>query len=79
MDPAQIDVVLLEYVRGLVRPDLRPELRVDTPLFNGALDSIALVDLIAFIERRYGRRVANADVIAANFGSVSVLSRFVTR
>lgn len=55
--------------------DGRASLDDDTPLLEwGILDSLALADLLAFIERRFALRVPIDAVTAGNFGSLGAIA-----
>lgn len=49
----------------------------DTPLCDGVIDSIGLVELVAFIEDRFGVRIDEADLTADNFRTVASIERLV--
>ena len=50
----------------------------DDLLFSsGRLDSFGLVDLLAFVEKKLGRRLKTAETTLANFDSVTKLSDFM--
>ncbi len=49
----------------------------DTPLFSsGALDSIAMINLIAFIEQQAGIEIRADEVTLENFDTPARISRF---
>jgi acyl carrier protein len=50
----------------------------DELLFSsGRLDSFGLIDLLAFVEKKLGRRLKTAETTLANFDSVTRLSDFM--
>ena len=50
----------------------------DDLLFSsGRLDSFGLIDLLAFVEKKLGRRLKTAETTLANFDSVTRLSDFM--
>jgi acyl carrier protein len=56
------------------------ELTPDMALFSeGILDSLDLVELIAFVEREIGKNVPPRDISLANFDSMSRIMRFTER
>jgi len=66
---------LLDQLTGPMNAD--PALHADSPLFStGELDSVAMLELITFVEARCGIRVAQEDVTLANFDTVSAILRF---
>ncbi len=55
----------------------REEFEDDTLLFSeGILDSLNLLELITFIERRMGRRIRSRDITLAHFDSVNRILEF---
>jgi acyl carrier protein len=57
----------------------------DTKLSNddsfvemGVIDSMGIMNLVSFVETRYGVEVANADLVPEVWDSVSRIARFVT-
>jgi acyl carrier protein len=47
------------------------------PLAAGALDSLAVETLIAFLSERYGISFADDEVVAENFSSIAELAALV--
>lgn len=55
--------------------DGRATVRDDTPLLDwGVLDSLALADLIAFVEERFGLRVPLDAITPDNFRSLRTIA-----
>lgn len=66
---------LLSDVREL--SGLNGEATIDTPLFSsGALDSVAMLSLIALVEESAGIEIHAEDVTLDNFDSVERIVRF---
>jgi len=54
------------------------DVEADTPLFSGGLlDSVAMLDLIGFIETTSRCEVAQADVTLENFDNVAAIIKYV--
>ena len=54
--------------------------RPDTPLLaTGLLDSLQLMSLIEFAERRFGIRLTEEDMHPNNFETVTAVTALVTR
>lgn len=52
----------------------------DYPLLEqGGLDSLGVFQLITHLEEQYGIQVNDDEAVPDNFGSISAISRFVTR
>jgi acyl carrier protein len=49
----------------------------DSLIENGIIDSTGILELVAFIEDRYGIAVADADIVPANLDSLARISAFV--
>lgn len=49
----------------------------DDLLADGTVDSMGVVQLLSFIEERFGYAVPVAEVTIENFGSVRTLARFL--
>jgi acyl carrier protein len=70
---------LFDFVRHrLVAEDLAARIEPDTPLFEQRIvDSLRILELIAFIESAIGRKIPDAQVVLANFRSIETMaSRF---
>ena len=46
---------------------------------NGILDSTGVLELVAFLEEKFGVKVANEDLTPDNLDSLNRLQRFVQR
>ena len=58
----------------------RGQLADDAHLFtSGLVDSLAVVDLVTFIEARIGRAVPAEAVTIENFDSIAAIAAFVAR
>ena len=50
----------------------------NTPLLeSGIVDSMGILDLVAFLEQRYSVAVGDDELIPENFNNISVLTTFV--
>lgn len=61
----------------LVFGDAGTTITNDTPLCDGILDSIGLIELVAFLEERFGIHIDDADLTAENFRTVASIERLV--
>jgi acyl carrier protein len=50
----------------------------DSLIENGIIDSTGVLELVAFIEDRYGITVADADIVPANLDSLARITAFIT-
>lgn len=68
---------LLEFVCRSYLVD-EHEVNLDESLLDqGIIDSFGLVELAAFIERRFKFKIADVDMNRENFGSVNKMAHFV--
>ena len=50
----------------------------DCLLEKGVIDSMSIVEMIAFIEREFGVNAMEEEISEANFGSLAGIGRFVS-
>ncbi len=68
---AALETELVAWLNARFAPS-GPAIRADTPLFTGGLlNSIRILDLIAWTERAIGREIADAQIRMDNFASAS--------
>ncbi|MBN2192280.1 MAG: acyl carrier protein [Polyangiaceae bacterium] len=66
--------LLIDYITKTLEVE---DVEVDTPLFSsGLLDSVTMLDLIAFIEKKARIEVEREDVTLDNFDTVERIVRF---
>ena len=46
-------------------------------LNNGLIDSLGILEVVAFLEKEFGITISDEDLLPENFGSVGNLSNFV--
>jgi acyl carrier protein len=52
----------------------------ETPLLEaGIIDSLGVLDVVAFLEGNFGMKVEDEELIPDNFGSIKRLSAFVEK
>ena len=67
---------ILEFIRSLKASN--ESVNVDTDLIAaGALDSLAVMELVAFLTDRFRIKIAAAEVTPVNLRSVETLAAFV--
>jgi len=74
-----VETVINEYIsQELVRdPGLLP-LADDTSLLeSGILDSLSLLQLVVFLEERFGITVGDQDLLPENFASVTTICAYL--
>lgn len=50
----------------------------DSLIENGVIDSTGVLELVAFVEERFGITVADADIVPANLDTLERITAFVT-
>jgi acyl carrier protein len=63
----------------LMYGDTSTSIEDETPLCDGIIDSIALMDLVGFLEERFEIQIDDRDLVAENFRSVRAIEALVTR
>jgi acyl carrier protein len=67
-----------EYIREeFLLGDTTTDLTDETPLLDGILDSLALSQLVGFIEDEFDTTIDDADITSQNFKSVADIERLV--
>ena len=70
-------------VRDFLTNDLGKDLRHigpgDSLLEAGTIDSVAVMQLVAFLESTFGITVAEDDLMPENFDTIGAITAFVTR
>jgi acyl carrier protein len=69
-----IETQLREFIEQEI---LEEESPVDDPLASGLLDSLAVEQLIAYIEEEYGVTFEDDELVADNFASLPVVAGLV--
>jgi acyl carrier protein len=65
-------------VDELLMGDSRMKIDHDQSLVNsGAIDSLAILRLIAFVEEKFGVQVEDEELIPENFETVNIIKDFV--
>ena len=64
----------------IVTDDAAESITADEDLIKrGIVDSLAVTQLVDFVESRYGIQVADADLVPANFRTLRELAEYVDR
>jgi acyl carrier protein len=51
----------------------------DSFLEEGIIDSLGIIELVAFVEKDFSIKVGDQELLPANFDSVAKLTAFITR
>jgi acyl carrier protein len=72
---AELESALLRFVRGTLLPDAEKPIDADTYLFDdGLIDSLRILELVAFIETWLGREIRLSDITMRHFRSVAAIA-----
>ena len=70
-----------DRIRGFIKEevvlDADASLADDAPLLEGILDSLALMQLVAFLEEEFDTEIDDTDVTAENFRTIADIERLV--
>lgn len=80
--PATPGAETLDQVRAFIRRRFPMAVTAgvtdeDSLLDSGIIDSLGILDLVAFLEKTYGIRIGDEELNPANFDSVAAVARFV--
>lgn len=69
---------LVEFVKNEVMRNKNAKLSDDEDLLSaGILDSLAILQLVAYIEDQFGIKVPDEDVVFENFQSINALTAYL--
>ncbi|MCA9932731.1 MAG: acyl carrier protein [Ardenticatenaceae bacterium] len=72
--------ILLGYIKDELLRGRKGDLKaVDDLLSNGIIDSLGILQMVAFIEERFNIQVPDEDVVFENFQSVKALSDYLAQ
>jgi acyl carrier protein len=75
--PVQVTDRIRSFIEQEVVPDSNVHLAHDTPLLDGILDSLALMQLVAFLEEEFETEIDDSAVTADNFRTIGDIERLV--
>lgn len=70
---------LRDLVHETLPQGLPPGWPDERPLVEAGLDSVAVLQLVAALEERWGRHLDDADLSAENFATLAALERLAAR
>jgi acyl carrier protein len=68
---------MIELVRETVLPDLPAGFGDEADFFEAGLDSMGVMQLVMFLEERFGKKVEPTELSRANFRSGNALAALV--
>lgn len=76
--PAAIPpATMIELVRETVLPELPADFSADADFFEAGLDSMGVMQLVMYLEERFGKKVEPAELSRANFRSGNAMVALV--
>jgi acyl carrier protein len=66
------------FIREEVLLDEHARLDGETPLLDGVLDSLALMQLVAFLEEEFDTEIEDTEVTAENFRTIGDIERLMS-
>lgn len=72
-----IETEITEFIANGAKQRIESIAPEDRLLEDGIIDSLSLLDLVAFIERTYGFVVDEFDIDLETFGSVRSIAKYV--
>jgi acyl carrier protein len=76
----ELEQRLLKFTRDKLAPrEVAAGITVDTRLFEDrVIDSLKVLELIAFVQSALGRKIPDAQIVLANFRSIATIARVFT-
>jgi acyl carrier protein len=76
----EVESAIKDHIQRLVAGQSRPQLSPDTPLIEGRyLTSLDTVDLVLFLEERFGIQIDPEEVTEEEFHSLRTIAALVGR
>lgn len=68
----------MEYVKNEIMRNRNARLSEDEDLLSGGiLDSLGILQLVAYIEKSFGIRIPDEDVVFENFQSIQSITNYL--
>jgi methoxymalonate biosynthesis acyl carrier protein len=65
------------FIREEIVLDAEAHVADDTPLLEGIVDSLAMMQLVDYLEEEFDAEIDERDIKAENFGTVRAIERLV--
>ena len=80
MTASALEQRLLKFTREKLAPtEIADSITVDTRLFEDrVIDSLKVLELIAYVQAALGRKIPDAQIVLANFRSIATIARVFT-
>jgi acyl carrier protein len=66
------------FIREEVVLDADAQIDDDSPLLDGILDSLALMQLVAYLEEEFDTEIDDTEVTAENFRTIADIERLIS-
>jgi acyl carrier protein len=66
------------YIKQEIVLDADAKVADDTPLLEGIIDSLALLQLVAFLEEEFDTEIDDSEIRAENFQTVADVERLIS-
>jgi acyl carrier protein len=74
------DLVKRFILTDILRGEISENLKDDTPLMgSGVLDSLALLQIVQFLETKFSIKIDSTDLNVKNFGNLISIENFVVQ
>lgn len=72
--------ILMDYIKNEIMRNRNARLAEDEDLLaSGILDSLAILQLVAYIDEQFGIEVPDQDVVYENFNSIQALTGYLNQ
>ena len=72
------ETIVQKYIEDEILMGKNRSVAIDQSLIgSGVLDSVRLLQLIAFIEKRFGIQIADAEMVADNFKTIARIAAVI--
>jgi acyl carrier protein len=72
-----IEATLREFLSDELGKDLRTVGPDDSLLESGTIDSVAVMQMVAFLETRFGLKITDDELVPENFDTLGAIAAFV--
>lgn len=70
---------VFEYIRTKLNPKAQLKFDPAQNLMDGILDSLAMMDLIVWLEQRFKITIDTEDLVPENFGTLNAIASYVAK
>ena len=77
MSEAGVQTALTDFIERDLLYERGEPVAPDEPLVDGLLDSIDVLRVVVFVEKQFGIRIEDDELVPENFATIESLTRFV--